>query len=163
MGNVVTHNSRTDRRRGFKLRGNYWRGGRRQHINAKFNGKRRQIAKILHSDNYLYDKSWTNRSYEVGGLRCVINMCTQPWHVRVAFIVLYVSYTNRRRSSCVSLPVYRRLAVAKCSKSTMYKLLTWPWPRPLREQALITRLRLRMADPCTKFEVSRDFTWGVKF
>ena len=32
----------------------------------------------------------------------------------------------------------------------------------------ITRLRLRMADPCTKFEVSSvsrcgDFTWGVKF
>jgi len=65
-------------------------------------------------------------------------------------------------------PVYRWLAVAKFSKSTMYKLLTWPWPRPLMEHSLITRLRLRMADPCTKFEVysiSRcgDFTWGVKF
>jgi len=43
---------------------------------------------------YLYDKSWTNRSYEVGGLkvgRCVINMCTQPWRDRVASIVLWVS------------------------------------------------------------------------
>jgi len=29
MGNVITHNSRTDRRRGFKLGGNYRRGGRR--------------------------------------------------------------------------------------------------------------------------------------
>ena len=48
------------------------------------------------------------------------------------------------------LPVYRRLAVAKFSKSTMYKLLTWPWPRPLREHPLITRLRLCMADPYTK-------------
>ena len=68
-------------------------------------------------------------------------------------------------------PVYRRLAVAKFSKSTMYKLLTWPWPRPLSEHSLITRLRLHMADPgdpCTKFEVSivsrcGDITWGVKF
>ena len=51
-------------------------------------------------------------------------------------------------------PVYRRLAVAKFSKSTMQKLLTWPWPRPLREHSLITRLRLHMADPCTKSEVS---------
>jgi len=33
-------------------------------------------------------------------------------------------------------------------------LLTWPWPRPLREHSLITRLRLHMADPCTKSEVS---------
>ena len=34
--------------------------------------------------------------------------------------------------------------------------------------SLITRLRLRMADPCTKFEVSsvshcEDITWDVKF
>ena len=39
--------------------------------------------------NYLYDKSWTNRSYEVRGLvgQCVINMCTQPWLDRVASTV----------------------------------------------------------------------------
>jgi len=30
-------------------------------------------------------------------------------------------------------------------------MLTWPWPRPHREHSLITRLRLHMADPCTKF------------
>jgi len=64
---------------------------------------------------------------------------------------------------CIS-PVYRRLAVATFSKSTMYKLLRWPWPRPYREHSLITRLRLRM---CTKFEVSSvsrcgDFTPGAK-
>jgi len=47
-------------------------------------------------------------------------------------------------------PVYRRLAVAKFSKLTM---LTWPWPRPLRGHSLIARLRLHMANPCTKFEV----------
>ena len=40
----------------------------------------------------------------------------------------------------------------------------WPWPRPLREHSLITRLRLYMADTFTKFEVSSvsrcgDFTW----
>ena len=65
-------------------------------------------------------------------------------------------------------PVYRRLEVAKFSKSTMQKLLTWPWPRPLREHSLITSLRPHMADPCTKSEVSsvsrcEDITWGVKF
>ena len=54
---------------------------------------------------------------------------------------------------CIS-PVYRRLAVVKFSKSTMQKLLTWPWLRPLREHSLITRLRLHTADQCTKFEVS---------
>jgi len=61
---------------------------------------------------------------------------------------------------CIS-PVYRRLAVAKFSKSTMQKLLTWPWPSPLREHSLITRLRLRMADPCTKFEVSSISRSGI--
>jgi len=66
-------------------------------------------------------------------------------------------------------PVYRRLAVAKFSKSAIQKLLTWPWPRPLREHSLITSLlRLRMADSRTKFEVSSvsrcgEITWGVKF
>jgi len=64
-------------------------------------------------------------------------------------------------------PVCRRLAVAKICKSTMLKLLTWPWRRPLRECSLITRLRLRIANPCTRFEVSsfsrcRDFTSGAK-
>jgi len=52
-------------------------------------------------------------------------------------------------------------------KSTMLKLLTWPWPRPLREHSLITRLRPHMTDPCTKFKVSSiscgDITRGVKF
>jgi len=46
--------------------------------------------------------------------------------------------------------------------------LTWPWPRPLRKHRLITKLRLCMADPCTKFEVSSfsrcgEITRGVKF
>jgi len=52
--------------------------------------------------NYLYDKSWPNRCHEVGGLVggnvCVIN---KPTTVEL----------------CIS-PVYRRLAVAKFSKST---------------------------------------------
>ena len=42
--------------------------------------------------NYLYDKSWTNRSYEVGRVkvgRCVTNMCTQLRHLRAAFIVYW--------------------------------------------------------------------------
>ena len=65
-------------------------------------------------------------------------------------------------------PVYRRFAVAKFSKCTMYKLLTWPWPCTLREHSLTTRPRLRMADLCTKFEVSSishcgEITWDIKF
>ena len=32
----------------------------------------------------LYDKRW---SWRVKVSRCVINMCTQPWRIRVAFIV----------------------------------------------------------------------------
>jgi len=99
--------------------------------------------------NYLYDKSWTNWSYEVGGFtlgRCVINMCTQPWRDRVASIGV----------------------VNKHTMDKLWKLLMWPWPRPLRKHSLISRLRLRMADLGTKFEVSGisrcgDFTWGVKF
>jgi len=43
--------------------------------------------------NYLYDQSWTNRSYKVGsysGPMCsLINMCTQPWRDRVASIAPY--------------------------------------------------------------------------
>ena len=63
-----------------------------------------------------YDKSWTNRSYEVGGKVgwCVINMCTQPWRDRVASMCHKQTTTVEL---CIS-PVYRRLAVAKFSKST---------------------------------------------
>ena len=65
---------------------------------------------------------------------------------------------------CIS-PVYRRLAVAKFSKSTRD-----PDHAHLgnTHSSVITRLRLHMADPCTKFEASTvsrcgDITWGVKF
>ena len=120
--------------------------------------------------NYLYDKSWPNWWYEVGGLvggNASWTMCTQPWRDRVALIVSGVINKPTTVELCIS-PVYWRLAVAKFSKSTMEKLLTWPWPRPLRAHSLITRLRLPMADPCTKPEVSSvsrctDITWGVKF
>ena len=120
--------------------------------------------------NYLYDKSWTNRSYEVGGYSGT--MCNKHVHstmTRPSRFHCLIGVINKPTTVelCIS-PVYRRLAVAKFSKCTMQKLLTWPWPRPLREHSLITRLRLRMADPCTKFEVSSvsrcgDFTWDVKF
>jgi len=40
-------------------------------------------------------------SWRVKVSRCVVNMCTQTWRVRVAFIVLQVSSTNWWRSSCV--------------------------------------------------------------
>ena len=100
-------------------------------------------------------------SYRRGAARCVVSteilpIATQQCHKQTDDVEL-----------CIS-PVYRRLAVAKFSKSTMYNLLTWPWPCPLREHSLITRLRLHMADPCTKSEVSSVsrcgyITWGVKF
>ena len=107
------------------------------------------VQKLLVRQVQNKSKLWSWRD-KVG--RCVINMCT-PTTVEL----------------CIGLsPVYRRLAVAKFSKSTMQKLLTWPWPHPLREHSLITRLRLNMAVPCTKSEVSSvsrcgDITWGVKF
>ena len=49
-----------------------------------------------------------------------------------------------------------------CSRDPDHAHLT------LREHSLITRLRLHMADPCTKSEVSSvsrcgDITWGAKF
>jgi len=61
-------------------------------------------------------KLWSWR-VKVG--RCVINMCTQPWRIRVSFIVL-IGVINKLTTVelCIS-PVYRRLAVAKFSKSTM--------------------------------------------
>ena len=46
-------------------------------------------------------------------------------------------------------PVYRRLAVAKFSKST------WPWPHPFQERFFIRGVGLAMVNQCTKFEVSR--------
>jgi len=126
----------------------------------------------LQCRNYLYDKSWPNWWYEVGGLvrgNLSWTMCTQPWRDRVGSHSLRCHKQTDDVELCRPIsPVYRRLAVAKFSKSTMSKLLTWPWPRPLREHSLITRLRLHMADPCTKSEVSsvsrcRDITGGVKF
>ena len=106
-------------------------------------------------------------SWRFSWRQCVINVCTQPRRDRVALIVSGVINKPTTDELCIS-PVYRRLAVVKFSKSTMLKLLTWPWPRPLKEHSLITWLKLHMADQCTKFEgssVSRcgDMTWGVKF
>jgi len=68
--------------------------------------------------NYLYDKSWSRR-VKVG--RCVINMCTQPWRIRDSSCFhCLIGVINKMTTVelCIS-PVYRRLAVAKFSKSTM--------------------------------------------
>ena len=56
------------------------------------------VQKLLVRQVLNKSKLWSWR-VKVGW--CVINMCTQPWRVRVAFIVLKVSQTNRRRLSCV--------------------------------------------------------------
>ena len=56
------------------------------------------VQKLLVRQVLNKSKLWSWR-VKVG--RCVVNMCTQPWRVRVAFIVLQVSKTNRRPSSCV--------------------------------------------------------------
>ena len=53
------------------------------------------------------------RSWRVKVGRCVINMCTQP-----AFIVLPGVINKPTTVELCILPVYRRLAVAKFSKST---------------------------------------------
>jgi len=58
------------------------------------------------------------------------------WHYEVADITLY--------------PYTEILLWQNFLKYTMYKSLTWPWPRPLREHSLITRLRLHMADTHTR-------------
>ena len=63
------------------------------------------------------------------GFHCLIGVINKPTTVEL----------------CIS-PVHRLLAVAKFSMSTMYKLLTWLWPRPPRKHSLITRLRHRMAN-----------------
>ena len=68
--------------------------------------------------NYLYDKSWTNRSYEVGGLRCnkhLHSTVTRSSRFHCLIGVINKPTTVELRIS----PVYRRLAVAKFSKSTM--------------------------------------------
>jgi len=119
--------------------------------------------------NYLY-KSWPNRCYQIRGL--VGAMCNKHVHLTMMRLSCFhcpIGVINKPTTDelCIS-PVYRRVAVAKFSKSTMQKLLTWPRPCPPREPSLITRLRLHMADPCTEFQVSSvshcgDITWDVKF
>jgi len=120
--------------------------------------------------NYLYDKSWTNRSHKLDSYTGT--MCDKHVHstmTRSSHFHCPIGVINKPTTGVLWIsPVYRRLAVAKFSKSTMKRLLSWLWPRPLRKHLLITRLRLRMADPCTKFEVSSisrcgDITWRVKF
>ena len=67
------------------------------------------------------------------------------------------------------LPVYRRLAVAEFFKVHNVEIVHVTLTTPTYiEHSLITRLRLRMADPCTTCEVSSvsrcgEITRGVKF
>ena len=122
----------------------------------------RNSAKILIRQVLTKSMVWSWRFSRIDN-----RLCTQPWRDRVGCHCLKCHKQTDDVELCIS-PVYRRLAVAKFSKSTMLKLLTWPWPRPLREHSLISRLRLHMSDPCTKSEVSSvsrcgDITWGVKF
>jgi len=80
-----------------------------------------------------------------------------------------MSLTNRRRWSCVyhlytDDLLWRNVLSPQCrncSRDPDHAHLG-------STQSLITRLRLHMADPCTKSEVSSvsrcgDITWGVKF
>ena len=99
-------------------------------------------------------------------------MCNKHVHstmTRSSHFHCLISVTNKPTTDELWIsPVYRQLAVAKFSKSTMQTLLTWPWPHPLAKSSLITRLRLHMANMCTKFEVSSvshcgDISQGVKF
>jgi len=73
------------------------------------------VEKLLVRQVLNKSKLW---SWGVKVGRCVINMCTQPWRDRVAPIILDVINKSTTVELCIS-PVYRRLAVAKFSKSTM--------------------------------------------
>jgi len=71
---------------------------------------------------YLYDKSWRNRSYEVGGLQWD-SVCNKYVHSTMTPSSRFhcpIGVINKPTTDelCIS-PVYRRLAVAKFSKSTM--------------------------------------------
>jgi len=109
--------------------------------------------------NYLYDKSWPNWWYEVGGLvggNVSWTMCTQPWRDGVGSHCLSgVINIPTTVELCIS-PVYllwRNFLSPQrrnCSRDPDHAHLG------NREHSLITRLRLHnhMADPCTKSEVS---------
>ena len=111
-----------------------------------------------------YDKSWPNPWYKVGGL-----VGGNINHDATESLSLYQScHKQTDYGRVVDITCIPTTCCGEIFKSTMQKLLTWPWPRPLREHSLITRLRLHMADPCTKSEVSSisrcgDITWSVKF
>ena len=69
----------------------------------------------------------------------------------------YHLYTDESTTCCSEIFLVHNVEIAHVTLT-----------RPLMEHSLITRLRLQMADQCTKFEVSGvsrcgDFTWGVKF
>ena len=71
---------------------------------------------------------------------CVINMCTQTI-TRASRFHCLIGVINKPTTDVlcnVHITCIQRLAVVKFSKSTMYKLLTWPWPCPLREHSLTT-------------------------
>ena len=114
--------------------------------------------------NYLYDKSWTNRSYDVGPM---FNKHVHSTMTRSSRFHCLIGVINKPTTDVLWIsPVYRRLAEAKFSTPTMWKLLAWPWPRPLREHSLITRLRFRMANSHKKLKylaLAVAQTWGVKF
>ena len=60
MRNVVTHNSRTDRRRGFKLGGNYQRGGRHLWHTFWVSGSNKPKVEIWRNSAYKMQKSTKN-------------------------------------------------------------------------------------------------------
>jgi len=93
----------------------------RDHAMRRVNWNLANFHATVQCRNYLYDKSWPNRWYEVGDLvggNAWYTMCTQPWRDRVGCHCLKCHKQTDDVELCIS-PVYRRLAVAKFSKSTM--------------------------------------------
>ena len=106
-------------------------------------------------------------SWRFSRRQCVINNVDSTMTRPSRLPLSQLSWTNRRRSSCVyhlytdDLLWWNFLSPQgrNCSRDADHA--------QLREHTLITRLRLHMADPCTKSEVSSvsrcgNITWGVK-
>ena len=100
--------------------------------------RRQQEAQLSPSDRSMGLVSSNLANYHATMQKLLIQVLTKPmvWSWKFSWRQCVIIKPTKVEL-CIS-PVYRRLAVAKFSKSTMQKLLTWPWPRPLRKHSLIT-------------------------
>jgi len=126
--------------------------------------------------NYLYDKSWTNRSYEVGGLQwlmcskhvhstmmqssrfhCLIGVINKPTTHLYTYDFLWRNFlspqcTNCSRDTCDPCTKFEVSSVSRYGDITSGVKF---WPLPFQGIFFIGRVGLAMVNQCTKFEVSR--------